>query len=54
MIEAMTDIKEQSSAIDRATQEQVAITEEISASMEEIAAMANEIQDFTENIRHDI
>lgn len=54
MIEAMTDIKEQSSAIDRATQEQVAITEEISASMEEIAAMANEIQDFTENIRRDI
>ncbi len=54
IIEAMTDVKEQSSAIDRATQEQVAITEEISASMEEIAAMANEIQDFTENIRHDI
>ena len=53
MITAMNQIKEQSSSIDRATQEQVAITEEISASMEEIAAMANEIQDFTENIRHD-
>lgn len=52
MIAAMNDIKSQSSSIDKATQEQVAITEEISASMEEIAAMANEIQDFTENIRH--
>lgn len=53
MISAMGDIKKQSGAIDKATQEQVAITEEISASMEEIAAMANEIQDFTENIKHD-
>lgn len=53
MIEAMTAIRDQSSNIDRATQEQVAITEEISASMEEIAAMANEIQDFTENVGRD-
>ncbi len=50
MIDAMTSIREQSDNIDRATQEQVAITEEISASMEEIAAMANEIQEFTEDV----
>ena len=54
MNQAMTEIKNQSSAIDKATQEQVAITEEISASMEEIAAMANEIQDFTEDIRRNV
>lgn len=50
MIEAMTAIREQSDNIDKATQEQVAITEEISASMQEIAAMANEIQVFTEDV----
>ena len=51
LTEAMAEIEGQSSTIDRATQEQVAITEQVSASMEEIAAMANEIQHFVENIR---